>query len=446
MVWKWTKTRLAILGIFVLGVIYFGLVINDSNQENEKIQNARSINLPYVLNVDYKYKSTEFSIEVESVMEKDLEKLDVIVVSPKGTTNMVRLENKTKFVFPNEFAKTVQPIEKGKYDVILYNSLNNSNITSVQFEITNSDLINSLSKRYLGESALAAIVTLSVPVGILVRYAHQLYSNQKIRIEQEIEATNLRLEKKLNWLQGNMKYYLRIAAYSFEVGHKIAKLFGKDLKQMANDGFDITVICSKDECKGNLDIGGLLDRIIKLVFSIKEFNKDIGYYYFDSVKAETYVNTLVDEVEKQSKHLFLENQNFLRFVTRYKKVEDDISYTDSKLGVDLEAFKEQLCKSICKATSHTCSEFKGECCKSNIECYYRNLLALWWVIHTCISKIAAISYSKENMKADMEAYFKTYEPQIQNHVLKSLPGIFGKNCVPGELWDEIFSFNPKNSK
>jgi len=355
------------------------------------------------------------------------------------------------------FPSNSSTLPKGIYRVTLFDNLNNNEIIAVNFNVSSYNWYNQIYDS-LSVGNITSLIPLLIPIiGFLYNLAarqseerqkriEQEIADRQKRIEQEIADRNRILEEKLKWLQEIMKYYLRIAAYCFEVGHMIAKLFGKEPKLMANDAFDISVICSNDECESHLDTGDLLDRIIKLIFSIKEFNKDIGYYYFDSVNAETYVNILVDEVEKQSKHLFFENQKFLRFVTRYKKMEDDISYTDSKLEGDVKTLKQQLSKSICIETIHTCSKFKGECCKSNIECYYRNLLALHWVIHTCISKIAAISYSKRNMEAGMEAHFKTYEPQIQNHVLKSMPGIFGENCVPAKLWDELFSFNSKNSK
>lgn len=449
------KFYLAFGIITIAGLVYLYLVINDSIHEYYHDREIKGVNLPYILTVDDTYKDYKFSnatISFKTVTASNIKNLKILIISPTGKSDYMSIENRTTFAFPKDFVKLSMPFEKGVYQVILYNSSNNTNITSVKMDVVDADILNSISKRLLGQTAIAGVLALAVPLGWLIKYAGGLYLREKDKYEQalidkekekekEIQESNLRLEKKLSWMQQNMKYYLHMATACYDISSRISSLFGYNNMQITKNHFDISLICNNGECKNYVILERILRTILKFMDYLKEFESTLGFYYFDNIDAEIYVNQLMDIARNQSERLFSSRQEIVQFEIKYNQLPDNAGDSDPALVKEFKALVQDLGKGICRQNHHACSPTAGGCCNSSLECYFRNLLTLYYVITISIDKIGVISYSGINVKEDLKTKYKTFEPQIKEHAMNMMPIIFGAGRDRSKLWNDIFDIN-----
>ena len=399
------------------------------------------VSLPYTLTVIPEYNNFEFTvanISVHSTNNVTLKKLNLLMLLPNGMTDTVALGDKNSYIFPTDFKQVPRPIE-GQYEVILYNASNNHNITSVTIDAAKSNILNSISHSIFGENALTAIAAISIPVAWIIKYLGGLYSEKKKKLDEAITQSKVRLERKLNWTQENMKYYFRIGSSSFNVCSKIAEIFGKKVEDMSTIDFDINKICINGEFKDTKKLESLLRRIIILDQNWREFNKSLGYYYFDDIKAETYVNNLLDETLNQSYRMFSDENKFVNFVQRYSKVTDP-NYISPSLIKEFDCFAAELSKSLCtKGIEHTCSSLKPVCCNSPVECYYKNLLMLYCILDICVNKVAFVTYSSETAESEEQQKLAKYRIQLESHVKNTIPITFrGEKVDARTFWNQIF--------
>lgn len=167
-------------------------------------------------------------------------------------------------------------------------------------------------------------------------------------------------------------------------------------------------------------------------------------YSAAAISSLVYLVKLTDIILSQCYSFFSDRSKFILFVHKYKKKIEDPVFRSPALDTELKTFKNELGRSICTETSHVCSVTEV-CCHSQIECFYKNLLTLSYLLDICINKVLIVSYSSDTASYDVQIKNKRYRDQTKNHIINTMHLVFKREDLnPEKYWKEIFEPDMKN--